>query len=998
MNYTEQERILGSITNPIYLSNRRYNAHKSINTPDYDVNKGKTLGVPSFRRIISKESEFTISLNPVKHDEFILENNLSLLLYQLDTFNIVSIEKCTLSDDSFRDHLKRLYWSLFLWESSPGEKLHTSKEILTSTLLWGPKYAASLKKDTEYGLRHELCFHGSGNQFKSYKKMSHYNAYFPVDYLIHWEEIPDDWKYMQIPLEKFSPEYLIEFEETVRNLLPDDLEEPDDIEILAQSKATMSFNLLQMKNIPFYKERMGSKADEFSECFIGKRCFVPIAPANTRDAVVTTIDTYNSVKYVDMLMLNLLDQMPNNLDTRDSNLFNERIHSFTSKPLDLRRAYYMRDIEKCGLTMPRELVHIINNCIIEKYQLKHPERLRVLEHYALYDREGKAFPSIRGYTLGMGNRHSTLIQLAVYNMLLNRIPISYKVRGMMCNDDYVLEIKSKDIIEIDELSIIDEIDADICKGLNIRRKDMKTFFSRYSILFEQYSHPLFKAKEARAYCAFTNVFIAPHIRIAKILSNSLSSFFTDLTVPYTILNAIISLWGFEYYPDEVKYDYSLGGWLTHLSSGISTALREIYEAPENLYTQILNAIYGVEKVKQNLLRPTTKGKPIEEKNYSSLGRQFMIQRINRPDLLDKSVALSQLILNQDEYCLFYEKLFGLQRNPSVAIGKVIRNLTSYKYRLRYEAKLDEVIDELVNHTKHMALAMPTQEVIDSTYIFTEVPSRRIQPYYMSNSLSKYIRYNILTGNIVAMNDNTRYGYNSNLYPFLNNLDQVQLYSVPMSFFEEENIDRRIFNRYTNNPFLVINEYIQKYNQFPTRINKVVSEENKHIDLISLLSEEFYNKFTYQSIESMLTVSDDYNDIYNRAIIIDAIRIQKEDLDLTLDSIPDEDEDAHIVNDTINEFLIADGTYVGHMYPCEICAIVKEYNFFNEDYMLTHFTTPEERSRYMRDKPTKLALLQSQLSKICGQKEGNILLNVQDVDIFDISESEDEEYNIWDAIT
>jgi len=313
--------------------------------------------------------------------------------------------------------IKRSYYALLFWEKTPGQKRYTSVEILRSSLMLGPSYAERLSDEWDYGIRRYFRVPGISTEYVDWSPIQHYNELPPIAYLIRWEEFPDDIEYMKIPLKPFNKDLMQELREEIMNSLPDCLELPTDIEVLAQVKTSTTLDLDKMKSIPFYQGRLTPLGREFSRIFKGKRSIIPVGPANTRDAVVTTIDTYNSVKWCDLVMTRLLDEEPESLVSNSPQVFLSRLKKMTEIP---RRGqmFWLRDIKKCGLTFPRELFHLIQECLSEKYPDKNFSRFDIFRYYSIWDENGKPVKTVRGYCLGMANNLVTYLQCMFSKMLL----------------------------------------------------------------------------------------------------------------------------------------------------------------------------------------------------------------------------------------------------------------------------------------------------------------------------------------------------------------------------------------------------------------------------------------------------------------------------------------------------------------------------------------------------------------------------------------------------
>jgi hypothetical protein len=303
----------------------------------------------------------------------------------------------------------------------------------------GPIYAERLSDEWDYGIRRHFRVSGISLEFSSWDPIIHYNELPPISYLIRWRETSNDIDYMKIPLKPFNKDLIEELRSEILDSLPEDLELPADAEVLSKVKTSTTLDLDKMKTIPFYQARLSPDGSYFSRIFKGKRAIIPVGPANTRDAVVTTIDTYNSVKWCDLVMTRVLDSEPESLVNNSPQVFISRLKKMTKIP-KRGQMYWLRDIKKCGLTFPRELFHLIQECLSEKYPDKDFSRFDIFRYYSIWDEDGKPIKTVRGYCLGMANNLVTFIQCMLSKMLLKRIGPSIKVEALYGNDDSCLKI------------------------------------------------------------------------------------------------------------------------------------------------------------------------------------------------------------------------------------------------------------------------------------------------------------------------------------------------------------------------------------------------------------------------------------------------------------------------------------------------------------------------------------------------------------------------------
>jgi hypothetical protein len=314
--------------------------------------------------------------------------------------------------DNLKFEIMRTFYALQFWEDTPGKKIYTANYIFRCTLLDGPQFAARLSDEWDYGIRRTFNISGMFVEYKDWERIEHFNALPPISYLIRWVETSSDIEYMKIPLEPFDKDLMRELRDEILDSLPDYLELPADVEILSEVKTSTTLDLGKGKTIPFYQARLTPLGHEFSQVFKAKRTIIPVGPANTRDATVTTIDTFNSIKWCDLVIGSLLDEEPESLISNNPQTFKRRLDDMVKIPKRGQR-YWLRDIKKCGLTFPRELFHLVQECLSEKYPEKDFSRFNIYRNYSIFDENNKPFKTERGYCLGMANNLVTFIQCMI---------------------------------------------------------------------------------------------------------------------------------------------------------------------------------------------------------------------------------------------------------------------------------------------------------------------------------------------------------------------------------------------------------------------------------------------------------------------------------------------------------------------------------------------------------------------------------------------------------
>jgi hypothetical protein len=712
--------------------------------------------------------------------------------------------------------IRRLLISLNFWDTIPCPKNYGKEEILKGILLKGPQYISRLKDEWEYGIRRDHCFPVNGRDYRNWKAVECYSALPTIEHLIHWEVIPNDYEYMFKKDRDLDSNYLEEFRQIAEETIPSEIDFPSDLEVLTEVKTSSSFDIASKKKIPFYKARTGPFGEDFALRFKGMRTIVPIAAGNVRDALVATIDTYNSVKWIDLLISRIIDNI-------DESVYNSNPRKYHKK---LRRAvkkhgkyiYYLRDIKKCGLTFPRELFHIIEEVLVEKFpDEERLKRFSIYRSYDLYMEDGTQFPNSpdRGFGLGMANNLVTLCQCLVYQMIRARLPEAVNISGSFGNDDSVLSLEVKDWTTIEETaSLIEMEDTFICKGLGIEIHEDKSFWSFYPIFFEEYGKEAFQKKGSRLAMSLSHAMLSPHISYAKAIVNSLSPLFTGDKWESNILNDIIYYWGYEFFPRETNFSYKLGGWLSFRKLDTSPVLQEIFSLTEDEYAPAMSSIKQKEQMNRQFV--LAKASPAGCKNIASLGKKYGVRYLAEDVELPKSVSGSMLIFSPDDFDKYFSSLFEMSRRPYKMLLEMTRRGRAPKMRPDSVSKYDILSYVISTNTDN--LSIPKEMVLSSTALFLMVEEDiDIDAKFYYNSTSRYLEYLRRSKKIVADKPFSEFEqeslvefYDKSYWDPALDDDPVRILTLNGDFID-------CVNGFGPNPFIILYQYYKEHDLVPTMI-------------------------------------------------------------------------------------------------------------------------------------------------------------------------------------
>jgi len=164
-------------------------------------------------------------------------------------------------------------------------------------------------------------------------------AIFNFNYCFFWEETIDDedWKKGLIPLAQPSVEDELKFKDTLRRLIPERIFKVDSREVLLEnsSSSCLSKNGSMSK---IYKEK---EICNYYSCepLRGKRCRIPVGPANYRDTVILSLPHSNTVKLIDRQCWEIASRMRNSGYKKDPLEINKLVRRL-EEILSLYRSRY----------------------------------------------------------------------------------------------------------------------------------------------------------------------------------------------------------------------------------------------------------------------------------------------------------------------------------------------------------------------------------------------------------------------------------------------------------------------------------------------------------------------------------------------------------------------------------------------------------------------------------------------------------------------------------
>lgn len=556
-------------------------------------------------------------------------------------------------EEPLRSEIRRFFLSLDAYKDSP-DPLIPIRDLLLGAAK--KDYAVTLKRIKKKSILLSMetqMFEVPSwyNDVPGYK-FTDIGQIFNYNYLIHFEgDDEKDFLNGEIPV-CFNDDILEEFRLEVRSLLPDaEIEKPDVTTILGKISGSSSVDN-DGKRFPAYLLREKGQGREFptirSPVY---RSFISVSPGNERDAVISTPSDINTISYIEQCVSRILAHMRGHIHLKDCFRVSRRLNRFAKNG-----PYFLqRDLKKEGITKPRALLKIM----LEEIDSKFPDLglgkfTNFYESYTVID--GEAFYYMaRGHGLGMANSLTTLMNLAVHNLVSfecqNSDP-TFKGDCLALNDDFTAAFTLEE-----HLDLYWEEEDKIMKGLSLLRSNEKSFMSKnHFVIAERFFFNAVEVKKA-SYQLRTQLIslAAPNISAAK-KHFSLSQMEGDLALSRFYLHEIVSYWGYEFFPEEVNYPLHFGGWSCSNMSGVNLTLIEMEGLPYD--SRVLKAYLACKTVvttkrKGRLYRPpilSLLGQPSFPEKYNRHVLKIPIDELN--ELLGRSMRYSRRV-----YEKYYSRLY-----------------------------------------------------------------------------------------------------------------------------------------------------------------------------------------------------------------------------------------------------------------------------------------------------------------------------------------------------
>lgn len=432
------------------------------------------------------------------------------------------------------------------------------------------------------------------------QKLKNIDQIFPYRFCIFWEEKCDNSEFYEIEL-KTNHSVIEEFK-TCLGFIFSSLDERSydpRFEILTEISTSKSI-INGEKGIHMFRPYRGKEVENYFSTSISKvtRSIIPVYPGGYRDSVICSPESLSTIKLIEKVTCDFLKDIP--------------CHLYLDKPDDIFRAvdkhvrltetlrtFLCRDIKKEGLTKPRYLLKLM----IQEMSKLNPILEPYINFYDSFDIEG--IKAIRGHGLGMANALTTLLQCVISLMIKNRLENkgfeSDLIDFFVFNDDFLA------IMPDDFRDEYWEEEGEIFEGLGLIRNEEKSFWSLIGAVFcENYSYnpePDFSRKKVSLRRTVYLTFCFDYIHEAK-------EFYVSLGPEYRQLHddtfeQITRFWGYEFFKEEIRYPYQMGGWISYSFEGynIDFSIFEFEDYNPNVY-----AAYKACKFKGRINRKSDIGK------------------------------------------------------------------------------------------------------------------------------------------------------------------------------------------------------------------------------------------------------------------------------------------------------------------------------------------------------------------------------------------------------
>jgi hypothetical protein len=649
-------------------------------------------------------------------DHNLVDINLRSVLSTLydDYQGIMSLElpkKLT----NLRQELVRFNFALKSWWTANRWKSNTKftpDEIWRRSMFEGPQFADTYQKQWDKDVR---IWHDALNPREKGTTFQSYDQYFPIRQFFRWSEQADDLKYYQIHY-SISDEDLELMTQLIYDFLPEEIDLPNDEEILSEVRLTSSYNSLENEREPNFKSKL-FKDNCFADNLSGIRTSVYVYPTGTRDTIVLQTDSLNTIQWCSRMTSNILSNINESLLGHSGGFFNKRIKEMKRSQKD--EYYYLPDIRKAGITQPRVLFNCIREALVRKFGPNPKfDRYLAYENFHMVDNEGQKIDTCRGVGLGMQVNELTLFLCAIHKLRCIEVPCI--TDGLYFNDDQTIKFTCSPEELEDTVNLLREVDIELCNRFGFILHESKTFCSSHFIMLEQYTMRDFSDKSTATAALFGHAFAMPEIWLAKEYMISVPQLrnerFDD------IFKSLIDFWGYEFDPGEAQRDYFLGGWDFKKSRYQHLILEDIMDLDDQ---EVDYLSYVAEMVSlRSYSRIYLKTDNLVEFTCSAtkLGKINEIEYIKYIEDDRLRSLSSSIVASEDDLFAFYNSLHKKLKKPDKFIKKYHKLKGKIKERFFKSSCREDLINFILEHYPTKSYRIPEKLVDQQSINYVDLKS------------------------------------------------------------------------------------------------------------------------------------------------------------------------------------------------------------------------------------------------------------------------------------
>lgn len=521
---------------------------------------------PQFSRSFLNKSDTTYLEDVVKwpHPE------TQFYLNSLDKIDTLSQWDVPIGKDTtLYRHIMRLKYTLEWWDQIPTSKHLNSKGIIYQNLLCGPSFADELDDAIKYGLRlrASLALNYGKEEYPEFcNDYEDQDQLFSPRHLIPFERPEtDDIKLLLQENGTCTKEFEDELRELINEYVHTPIEDKrylDDVDKVRFTGSSTSFDSELNKRIPKIQAELKNVSMPLTKQFIYDYVNVYKAPHESRACVVPTKETLHTISLLELQMEQVISCPWDAIREKDFSYLPEYL-SIYSKNL-----YIMSDQKKCGLTFPRKLLIILYEELEKQFPTFDFSYAKALSD-SWIKIDGQMYQMQGGPGLGQFNKSISLLVSLIFESWRRKQDQNIHLKGKFYNDDQVIKFTFLEprVEPLPDWVQNLALDWDIYMesfGLNIHKK--KPFVAASGIFLEVYGDgfPVTSTKITQKVGNIFHTLCSANICEAKEL---FSSIYNNLEYEHQImaknllLNLIVPLWGFEFYPQEVYLPYQFGGWV-----------------------------------------------------------------------------------------------------------------------------------------------------------------------------------------------------------------------------------------------------------------------------------------------------------------------------------------------------------------------------------------------------------------------------------------------------